>query len=89
MKNMKKKVLATLLVGAMAASLLAGCGTTVETTGSSEKTESALLMENIEALAGGESHVPMHCVGFGTVDCPINHEKVKIVATGYSLEDLY
>lgn len=46
-------------------------------------------MENIEALAGGESHVPMHCVGFGTVDCPINHEKVKIVATGYSLEDLY
>ena len=54
-----------------------------------EKTESALLMENIEALAGGGSHVPMHCVGFGTVDCPINHEKVKIVATGYSLEDLY
>lgn len=35
---MKKKVLATLLVGAMAASLLAGCGTTVETTGSSDTT---------------------------------------------------
>lgn len=35
---MKKKVLATLLVGAMAASLLAGCRTTVETTGSSDTT---------------------------------------------------
>ena len=34
---MKKKVLATLLVGAMAASLLAGCGTTVETTGSRQQ----------------------------------------------------
>ena len=82
MKNMKKKV------------LLAGMSLLVMTMvcyGSfhKEKTESALLMENIEALAGGGSHVPMHCVGFGAVDCPINHEKVKIVATGYSLEDLY
>jgi len=74
MKNMKKKV------------LLAGMSLLVMTMvcyGSfhKEKTESALLMENIEALAGGGSHVPMPCVGF--------HEKVKIVATGYSLEDLY
>lgn len=50
------------------------------------KMESALLMENVEALAGGEGHVPMHCVGFGTVDCPINHVKVKMVLTGYGLE---
>ena len=42
---MKKKVLATLLVGAMAASLLAGCGTTVETTGRTQKQErQAVLM---------------------------------------------
>lgn len=39
---MKKKVLATLLVGAMAASLLAGCGTTVETTGSSDTQQQLL-----------------------------------------------
>ena len=79
MKNMKKKV------------LLAGMSLLVMTIvcyGSFHE-EKTLLMENIEALAGGESHVPMHCVGSGTVDCPINHEKVKIVATGYSLEDLY
>ena len=79
MKNMKKKAGMSLLVMTMV------CYGSFH----KEKTESALLMENIEALAGGESHVPMHCVGFGTVDCPINHEKVKIVATGYSLEDLY
>lgn len=82
MKSMKKKVLLagmSLLVMAMV------CYASFH----EEKIENALLMENIEALAGGESHIPMHCVGFGTVDCPITHVKVKIVATGYSLEDLY
>ena len=82
MKNMKKKVL---LAGMSLLLMTMVCYGSFH----KEKTESALLMETIEALAGGESHVPMHCVGFGTVDCPINHEKVKIVATGYSLEDLY
>ena len=55
MKNMKKKVLLADM------SLLV---MTIVCYGSfhEEKTESALLMENIEALAGGESHVPMHCV---------------------------
>lgn len=36
---MKKKFIATLLVGTMAASLLAGCGTTVETTGDSQESK--------------------------------------------------
>ena len=35
---MKKKVIAALLTSAMAVSLLAGCGTTVESTGSSQST---------------------------------------------------
>lgn len=56
---------------------------------SKEKVENALFLENVEALAGGESHVPVNCMGSGTVDCPITHVKVKVVATGYSLEDLY
>ena len=61
MKNMKKKV------------LLAGMSLLVMTIvcyGSfhDEKTESALLMENIEALAGGESHV--HRVSQGHC-CPL------------------
>lgn len=82
MKNMKRKVL---LAGMSLLVMTMVCYCSFH----EEKIESALLMENIEALAGGESHVPMHCVGSGTVDCPINHEKVKMVATGYSLEDSY
>lgn len=54
-----------------------------------EKIENALLMENIEALAGGESTVPVRCAGSGTVECPFTHVKVRFVVTGYSLEDLY
>lgn len=53
------------------------------------KVENSLLLENVEALAGGEYHVPINCIGSGTVDCPITHVKVRCVATGYSLEDLY
>ena len=52
---MKKKVLATLLVGAMAASLLAGCGTTVETTGSSDTTTAPEKTQTTEAAEAGEA----------------------------------
>ena len=56
---------------------------------SREEVTNVLLLENVEALAGGESNVPVHCVGSGTVDCPFNHVKVRLVASGYSFEDLY
>ena len=52
---MKKKVLATLLVGAMAASLLAGCGTTVETTGSSDTTTTPEKTQTTETAEAGEA----------------------------------
>lgn len=52
---MKKKVLATLLVGAMAASLLAGCGTTVETTGSSDTTTAPEKTQTTETAEAGEA----------------------------------
>lgn len=45
----------------------------------------SLLLENIEALAGGESG-GIGCIGRGTVDCPINHAKVSYVVGGYALE---
>lgn len=45
----------------------------------------SLLLENIEALAVGESGVPVHCVDWGTVDCPIKKVKVRMVASGYNL----
>lgn len=48
-----------------------------------------LLLENIEALAAGEGSGTIHCVGTGSVDCPINHSQVYFVAGGYSLEALY
>ena len=52
---MKKKVLATLLVGTMAASLLAGCGTTVETTGSSDTTTAPEKTQTTETAEAGEA----------------------------------
>lgn len=52
---MKKKVLATLLVGTMAASLLTGCGTTVETTGSSDTTTAPEKTQTTETAEAGEA----------------------------------
>lgn len=54
-----------------------------------KKTDGLLLM-NIEALASGESYVPMDCLGKGSVDCPGMGVKVEYVMIGWSLdEDLY
>ena len=49
---MKKKVIAALLTSAMAVSLLAGCGTTVESTGSSQSTSTT---ETKETAAPAET----------------------------------
>lgn len=57
---------------------------------SSNKSEqSALLLNNIEALASdGEHAANTRCYGSGSVDCPIYHIKVEYVFGGYSLEEL-
>lgn len=44
----------------------------------------SLLMNNIEALAADEGG-DAYCFGVGTVDCPIDHSKVKYVFEPYSL----
>lgn len=49
----------------------------------------ALLLENVEALAGGEYDDTIECWGDGTVDCPYTDVKVEYVFGGYSLKDLY
>jgi hypothetical protein len=55
-----------------------------------EKKTDGLLLMNIEALASGESYVPMDCLGKGSVDCPGMGVKVEYVMIGWSLdEDLY
>lgn len=42
------------------------------------KLQNVILLNNVEALAADES--PMtRCVGAGSVDCPLNHVKVKYV----------
>lgn len=46
-----------------------------------------LLLMNVEALATGESNVPITCVGSGCVICPRYGVKVKYVVEGWSLED--
>ncbi len=44
----------------------------------------SLMLENIEALASGEGHVSIDCLGSGSVDCPISHVKVYLVSeSGY------
>lgn len=44
-----------------------------------------LLLENIEALASGESGGETSCIGNGSVDCPVFNIKVYRVYTYYSL----
>lgn len=52
---------------------------------------SSLLLENIEALAvgedgtdGGESgETVVQCIGRGSLDCPVSHQKVKYIICGY------
>lgn len=50
-----------------------------------KKEVTPLLLENIEALASGESGGETSCMGYGTVDCPIMTIKVYRVAIHYSL----
>lgn len=45
---------------------------------------SPLFLENVEALARGESEGG-YCFGIGTVDCPFNHTKVDTYYAPYSL----
>lgn len=52
-----------------------------------EKTEYNILMQNVEALAGGENSTPVYCVEPGCVDCPINPVKVKYVMSGWSFNE--
>lgn len=40
---------------------------------------SALLFENIEALANGEDDDNYNCIGAGTVDCPNGDQVSKII----------
>lgn len=71
----------------MAALIAAMVGVGYTMTGEDKEPMSALLLENVEALASGEISGPHHCYGAGTVDCPFNHRKVEIVYSGYSLGD--
>lgn len=54
-----------------------------------EKSENVdpLLLQNVEALASGEDFTHTLCYGPGSVDCPVNHDKVEVVYEGYSLGD--
>lgn len=45
-----------------------------------------LLLDNIEALASDETSYTIHCFNHGSIDCPVDHEKVYNVHKGYSLE---
>ncbi|WP_459783097.1 NVEALA domain-containing protein [Bacteroides rodentium] len=56
---------------------------------SKSKNLERLMLENIEALAYGETGNVYICAGVGSVDCPISSSKVKYVAKDYSLEELY
>lgn len=47
--------------------------------------QNVILLNNVEALAADES--PMtRCIGSGSVDCPINHVKVKYVFKPFMLD---
>ena len=44
---------------------------------------STVLLQNVEALANGETPSQTVCIGSGSVDCPIMSDKVKYVSQGY------
>lgn len=46
----------------------------------------SLSLQNVEALANGETPNYTFCIGAGSVDCPIQHDKVKYVSQGFSLD---
>ena len=48
-----------------------------------EEPVDALLLENVEALADGEHGSIIHCLGVGTLDCPFNQMKVKMIDEEY------
>ena len=78
---MKKRVI---VIG-----LFAVCAFTAFHGFKSGKKSNDLLLMNIEALAYGESDLPIDCAGTGSVDCPRTQIKVQYVVVGYSLEELY
>lgn len=49
------------------------------------KLPNVILLNNIEALAANENPIA-RCRGTGSVDCPLNHEKVKYVFEPYILD---
>lgn len=49
---------------------------------SEKKQAEDILLQNIEALAAGESDIPKSCAGYGCLDCPVGHKKVKYIITG-------
>lgn len=78
MKNKKKKVL-------LAGLLLVASVTFTSYSHSKEKEFQNLVLENIEALAAGEGGMNA-CIGSGSLDCPLTHDKVEYVIEDYSLE---
>lgn len=81
---MKKKILFVAL-------FLAAVAVSFQLNSKHEKMNS-LLLENIEALASGEGNGNLGaptCFGYGSVDCPIFHDKVYFVKeyTGYAIFD--
>lgn len=77
---MKQKI----RIVAMAA-LVAAVGLGSYMYGRQETNMTDLMLENVEALAAGETVGTVACFGVGCVECPINNRKVYIVKTGYAL----
>ncbi|WP_308553951.1 NVEALA domain-containing protein [uncultured Mediterranea sp.] len=67
------------------ASVMLGVGYGAISQKDDSKNTDSILLENVEALASDESGGPHHCLGIGCVDCPINHTKVEVVYSGWSL----
>lgn len=51
-----------------------------------KETSSQYLLENIEALAGGEEPVIQRCYSSGSLVCPINNSKVEYIVEHYGLQ---
>ncbi len=70
---MKKKVVC------MAAAVFCVCVSLFFSENSQKEVTNDLVLENVEALAGGEGEQQVLCVGSGSVVCPVTKQKVEYV----------
>lgn len=79
MKMKRKTVLCAAIAALVAAAFLQA--------NASKETLDSLMMQNVEALADNENGSSVFCQGYGSVHCPTTNHYVKVIYSGFSLDE--